>query len=110
MMTIKPEFRVAAVQTVSAADWPSNREQAAGLIERYAAGEKVDFSAVPVDLDGVDVKKDGVIDLSGTKKAVAREPDGVQWIDAERFVTANEGDWKGGRRGFTIFKADGTGD
>ena len=30
------------------------------------------------------------------------------WIDANRFVTANEGDWKGGSRGFTIFNKDGS--
>jgi len=65
------------------------------------------FSAGAVDLDGIDVKKDGVIDLSGKMEAVAREPDGVNWIDADRFVTANEGDWKGGSRGFTIFTKDG---
>jgi nitrilase len=46
MTTIKSEFRVAAVQTVSAADWPSNREQAAGLIER-AAGEGAELIALP---------------------------------------------------------------
>ena len=32
----------------------------------------------------------------------------MQWIDDDRFVTANEGDWKGGSRGFTIFNKDGT--
>lgn len=66
------------------------------------------FSAGTVDLDGIDTKKDGVIDLSGSMKGVAREPDAVKWIDEDRFVTANEGDWKGGSRGFTIFKKDGT--
>ena len=37
------------------------------------------------------------------RRTSPREPDGVQWIDDDRFVTANEGDWKGGSRGFTIF-------
>ncbi len=32
----------------------------------------------------------------------------MQWIDDDRFVTANEGDYEGGSRGFTIFKTDGT--
>lgn len=66
------------------------------------------FSAGSVDLDGIDTGKDGVIDLSAAMKGVAREPDAVGWIGDDRFVTANEGDWKGGSRGFTIFKADGT--
>jgi len=65
------------------------------------------FSAGTVDLDKIDTKKDGVIDLSGSMKAVPREPDTVQWIDDNRFVTANEGDWKGGTRGFTVFDKAG---
>ncbi|WP_421700496.1 esterase-like activity of phytase family protein [Ancylobacter sp.] len=65
------------------------------------------FSAGTVDLDKIDTKKDGVIDLSGSMKAVPREPDTVQWIDDNRFVIANEGDWKGGTRGFSIFDKTG---
>jgi len=66
------------------------------------------FPAGTVDLDGIDIKKDGKISLTGSMKAVPREPDSVHWIDRNRFVTANEGDWKGGSRGFTIFNRDGT--
>ena len=42
------------------------------------------------------------------RTASPREPDAVQWIDDDRFVTANEGDLEGGSRGFTIFNKDGT--
>ncbi|MBA1158426.1 esterase-like activity of phytase family protein [Microvirga mediterraneensis] len=66
------------------------------------------FSAGSVDLKNIDTKKDGRIDLSGSMEKVAREPDAVRWIDADRFVTANEGDWKGGSRGFTIFNKNGS--
>jgi hypothetical protein len=66
------------------------------------------FSAGTVNLDGVDTKKDKVIALTGKVEDAPREPDTVQWIDNDRFVTANEGDWKGGTRGFTVFKKDGT--
>lgn len=66
------------------------------------------FSAGSVDLAGIDTKRDGIIDQTGTMKAVPREPDAVKWIDDERFVTADEGDWLGGSRGFTIFRRDGT--
>lgn len=66
------------------------------------------FSAGTVSLTGIDTEKNGAIELTGTMEDVAREPDGVVWLDDERFVTANEGDWKGGTRGFSIFKADGT--
>ncbi|MBS7542689.1 esterase-like activity of phytase family protein [Ancylobacter oerskovii] len=65
------------------------------------------FSAGSVDVEKVDVKKDGVIDLSGKMTNVPREPDAVQWIDDNRFVTADEGDWKGGTRSFTIYDKTG---
>lgn len=66
------------------------------------------FSAGQVDLKNVDIEKDGKIELTGSQQGVLREPDAVHWIDKNRFVTANEGDWKGGSRGFTIFNKDGT--
>ncbi len=74
-----------------------------------ATGKLVaNYSAGTVDLAGIDTAKDKIIALSGEMKGVAREPDTVQWIDEDRFVTANEGDYKGGSRGFTIFSKDGT--
>ena len=66
------------------------------------------FSAGAVDLAGVDVKKDGQLDFSGQISGQPREPDAVTWIDADHFATANEGDWQGGSRGFTIWKKDGS--
>ncbi len=66
------------------------------------------FSAGSVALDGVDTKTDGKLSFTETTGEIAREPDGVKWIDADHFAIANEGDWKGGSRGFTIFKKDGT--
>lgn len=66
------------------------------------------FSAGAVDLTGVDTKTDGRIDPTGDQPGRAREPDAVKWIDADHFATANEGDWKGGSRGFTIWAKDGT--
>jgi hypothetical protein len=73
-----------------------------------ASGKVVsNFSAGAVDLDKIDVKKDGVISLNGKIDQALREPDAVKWLDDNRFVTANEGDWKGGSRGFTIFTTDG---
>ncbi|SEG41935.1 esterase-like activity of phytase family protein [Bosea lathyri] len=66
------------------------------------------FSAGTVDLKGIDKTRDGQIKATEELKGVAREPDAVRWLDHDRFVTANEGDWKGGSRGFTIFRKDGT--
>lgn len=66
------------------------------------------FSAGSVDLAGIDTKRDGKLDFSGSKDAVAREPDGIKWIDVDHFAIANEGDWQGGSRSFTIFNKDGS--
>ena len=66
------------------------------------------FSAGTVDLEGIDVKNDGRHDFTSKKEGVPREPDAVKWLDDDRLVTANEGDWNGGSRGFTIFAKDGT--
>ncbi len=78
------------------------------VVDAASGTVEASFSAGAVDLSGIDTRKDGVIDLGGSMEGVAREPDGVAWIDADRFVTANEGDWKGGSRGFTIWNKDGT--
>ena len=36
-----------------------------------------------------------------------REPDAVKWLDNDRIVIANEGDYHGGTRGFSIFSKAG---
>lgn len=66
------------------------------------------FSAGTTTIEGVDSKRDGRIDFTGTRADVPREPDAVKWLDNDRLVVANEGDWKGGSRGFTIFNRDGS--
>lgn len=65
------------------------------------------FSAGKVDLENIDTKKDGAISFTGKATEVVREPDAVAWLDNERLVVANEGDYKGGSRGFTIFSRSG---
>jgi hypothetical protein len=67
------------------------------------------FSAGDVALEGVDADDDGAIDQTGSVDAAPREPDAIGWIDDEHVATANEGDWKGGTRGWTVFEA-ATGD
>ncbi|MBU2670652.1 esterase-like activity of phytase family protein [Actinoplanes bogorensis] len=64
------------------------------------------FSAGEVTVSGVDTKDDDNITLDGTITA-RREPDGVTWINDYMFASANEGDWVGGTRGWTIFSRDG---
>ena len=65
------------------------------------------FSAGSVDLTGIDAKKDGIIDPVDSLSAVPREPDSIAWVNDTHLATANEGDWKGGSRGWTIFDANG---
>lgn len=63
------------------------------------------FSAGTVDLTGVDTVEDGRISLTGSLTDVPREPDGIAWVDNRRLATANEGDLRGGSRGWSIFDA-----
>lgn len=67
------------------------------------------FSAGTQSVNGIDTKEDGSIDQTGSIEELPREPDAIGWIDDQHVATANEGDWKGGTRGWTIFDA-GTGE
>ena len=78
------------------------------IVVLNAAGEVLShFSAGAVDLTNVDTEEEGALTFDATLTAVPREPDALQWLDADRFAIANEGDWKGGSRGFTIFSKSG---
>lgn len=66
------------------------------------------FSAGTVSLQEIDAKDDGALSFGDTLTDLPREPDGVKWINGDHFVTANEGDYEGGSRGWTIFQRDGT--
>ncbi|WP_421722896.1 esterase-like activity of phytase family protein [Bauldia sp.] len=65
------------------------------------------FSAGAVDLDQIDTMEEDAITLNSSLAGVVREPDAIKWIGNDRILTANEGDWNGGSRGFTIFDTDG---
>ncbi len=65
------------------------------------------FSAGSVDLYNVDLDEERALTFDGVQLNKKREPDSVKWIDNDRFVTANEGDFEGGSRSFTIFHKDG---
>lgn len=78
------------------------------IIDGKTGTVKSHFSAGTVTQEGVDTKKDGALKFTGKLEDVAREPDAVKWLDDNRLVIANEGDWKGGSRSFTIFNKDGT--
>lgn len=78
------------------------------IVDLASASVVTHFPAGSVDLTAIDAVENEVIDLLYDLDGLAREPDGVNWIDDQRFATANEGDWLGGSRGFSIFSADGT--
>lgn len=70
------------------------------------------FSAGAVDLTQIDTVRAGsgvpnTIALVNSQPGRLREPDAVAWV-GDRIATANEGDYDGGSRGFTLFSLDGT--
>ena len=65
------------------------------------------FSAGSAEVKGVDTKSDKLINPTDTLSATPREPDAIAWIDDNHVATANEGDWKGGTRGWTVFDTNG---
>ncbi len=75
-----------------------------GLVVIDLASKAIDtvFSAGNAQVDGVDTEKDGLFDPTGSIDA-PREPDAVQWVGDDLVATANEGDWKGGTRGWSVF-------
>ncbi|WP_284154744.1 esterase-like activity of phytase family protein [Algicella marina] len=66
------------------------------------------FSAGAVDLQGVDIFELGSFHFTGQQEGRLREPDSVKWLDNDHFAIANEGDYNGGSRGWTVFNQDGT--
>lgn len=78
------------------------------IIDGRFGAVKAHFSAGKTTVENVDTKRDGALKFSCKLEDVAREPDAVKWLDDNRLVIANEGDWKGGSRSFTILNKDGT--
>ena len=65
------------------------------------------FSAGKAEIKRVDLKSDKEINPTGTLPETPREPDAIAWLDNNHIATANEGDWKGGTRGWTVFDTHG---
>jgi Esterase-like activity of phytase len=101
----EPEFVSINGANVAAVTLQENNHIA--LVD-VASGEVTGhFSAGAVDLSAIDTVEDGIIAGTGSLAGVRREPDAIAWLDDERLVTANEGDYEGGSRGFTIFARTG---
>jgi len=77
------------------------------IIDGTTGTVKTHFSAGTANLTAVDDKRDGKLSFTSDLKDVKREPDAVKWLDDNRLVVANEGDYEGGSRGFTIFDKTG---
>ncbi|OBJ91574.1 alkaline phosphatase [Mycolicibacterium conceptionense] len=78
------------------------------VLDGYTGQVTKIFSAGSQSVTGIDTKEDDAIDQTGSIEDAPREPDAIGWIGDDYVATANEGDWKGGTRGWTIFDA-GTG-
>lgn len=65
------------------------------------------FSAGAAGVENVDLLDDGALRFEEAATDIPREPDAVKWLDNERLVVANEGDYEGGSRSFTIFSKAG---
>lgn len=77
------------------------------IVDLASARVTAHFSAGTVTLDRIDATRDGAIRPTQRVESLFREPDAVKWLDANRFVTANEGDLRSGSRGFTIWNRSG---
>ncbi|WP_274423190.1 esterase-like activity of phytase family protein [Chelativorans sp. YIM 93263] len=72
------------------------------------SGEVVShFSAGAGSIKNADMLDDGALRFDQSGEGIRREPDAVKWLDDERLVAANEGDYEGGSRSFTIFSKAG---
>ncbi len=65
------------------------------------------FPGGTVDLTAIDNLEDGIVAGVDSLTGLAREADAVSWLGTDRIVTANEGDYLGGSRGFTIYSTSG---
>lgn len=101
----EPEFVAFNSQNEIALTLQENNEII--ILDGATGTVKTHFTAGTVDLTGIDTKRDGALKFTGEKKGVHREPDAVKWLDDNRLVVANEGDYEGGSRGFTIFDKTG---
>lgn len=79
------------------------------LVDLPSGSVVTHFSAGSVDLAQIDATEEdaALIMQTESQTAVLREPDGVSWLSADYFVTANEGDLDGGSRGFSVFSKTG---
>ncbi len=101
----EPEFVAINDENMAVVTLQENNHLA--IVDLASGAVTAHFSAGTANAAAVPTKKARMSDASGNIENVRREPDAVAWIDNERFVTADEGDYEGGSRGFTIFSKTG---
>jgi len=104
----EPEFIDINAENIAVVSLQSNNHLVLVDLETNSVTE--DFTAGFVNVDQIDATEGEIDVIRQTESLVgiAREPDGVAWINTTSFATANEGESDGGSRGFSIFNTDGT--
>ena len=102
----EPEYIDINQQNVAVVTMQENNHIA--LIDLRTATVVGDWPCGTVNLDGVDILENELIEQVDSLSMVPREPDAVTWITDDKLATADEGDLYGGSRGFTIFEDDGS--
>ncbi|MDT8405678.1 MAG: esterase-like activity of phytase family protein [Methylococcales bacterium] len=103
----EPEFVSINAENIAAVSLQENNhiilvDLPSGLVTSH-------FSAGLVDLTEIDTQEESPaqIELTDSLRDIPREPDGLVWLDNNLLATANEGDFNGGSRGFTVFNRNG---
>lgn len=100
----EPEYVAINSQNIAAVTLQENNGVV--LIDLATATVTQAFSLGNATVSNIDANKDGAFKATDSL-TVPREPDAIAWIDVNHFATANEGDWKGGSRGWTVFNTAG---
>lgn len=99
----EPEFIAINANDVAAVTLQENNHIV--IVNLRTARVTNHFSAGAVTLNNVDIEENDIIQPTGTIVDSKREPDSIAWLNNTRVVTANEGEFGGGGRGYTIFNA-----
>lgn len=101
----EPEFVDISSDNIAAITLQENN--AIVLIDLATATVIRSFSTGSVNLTNIDTVEDDIINQTSSLNNVPREPDGITFIGTQYIATADEGDWNGGSRGFTIYDLEG---
>lgn len=97
-----PEPEYVTINSVGLAAVSLQENNGIVLIDPAAKKLTGAFTAGDATVTGVDATNDGLINPVETING-PREPDGIAWIDDTHLATANEGDYRGGTRNWTVF-------